>query len=622
LSNVIRGATNLQSGVLEHTKIDNPKNNTIINATVETIDGKFYLKANANNSFMIVDDKIVALDMPKDLPDISYLLTKEQYNIIIKNASQPVIIQGQAGSGKTTVALHRASWLTSSYTGHTPIKPENILIIMFNKALSTFIQSSLKELNLESANVSTFHSWVLKAVKNAYNGRIDINTDTIKNEKISKDLKKQIGLLEALDEFIKRQTISLNQWVENKLKSYDAKEWIDQIVNSDQPVVKNLIELRSKALIERNNATGKTKEQLKQIHLLLSKAVQRMTHYKEELLNFLTNKKLLLKYLPQVSTSDIEILCQYQQELQGKEATKRRPGPFVAFEDLALILYLIKQKHGGFPNKNQDDSIKLYEHLVIDEAQDLGALDITVLLSVVQSQSNVTIVGDTNQKIIPDADFMGWDKLSKKLGVEDGKALKLEIAHRSTKSIMDLANSIINESSLSKGELGVKPSFIKVDDSLQKTKKIISILDELMADDPNSHICVVCRHKKNVKPLMEKLNVKNIDANIRTGYNKHFTFVPGVTITNMHQVKGLEFDSVILLDPSEKNYVNDTQGGKYLYTVITRAKKHLYMIGKDAPSSLLDKAIEKKLLDVKEFSSIIPIEFDEDDDKAFYVEDI
>lgn len=479
---------------------------------------------------------------------------------------------------------------------------------MFNKALQSFVADTLEPLGLESANVFTFHAWAFNEVKRAYNGKIEICTDPFEGVETARAIKKQIGILSALDEFVCNQTRRLNDWVQEKLQPYDAQEWGNRLAQSDRPIVQHLIELREQALSARNRAEGKEWDRLEQIHVLMSKAVTRMTLYKEELQNFFMDEALLKTHLPQVPLEDLEILARYQQALQGKGGSSRRPGPYIAFDDLALILRLIQLKHGGMPDKDRDGQVNLFEHLIIDEAQDFGALDMTVLLSAVRARSGVTIVGDANQKIIPEIDFIGWDKLVEQLGVEGATVSKLEVAHRSTKPIMDLACSVVGEPP-SEGRPGEKPVLRVFDDNQVKTDFIASTINSLMEERPNSHLCVVCRHARDAEPLMETLKRENITVPVRRGHNRNFEFSPGVTVANLKQIKGLEFDSVILLDPSEENFPDNLQGQKFLYTVITRAKDRLYMIGDGAPSLLLDQAIGNDLLNVDKKQIVDPIKF-------------
>ena len=97
------------------------------------------------------------------LPDLISLLTPEQYELITQKTSEPLIIQGRAGSGKTSVALHRVAWLL--WDDSEPFGINNktrVLVVMFNKALQTFVSQSVKSLNLEDKNViNKFHSWAM-----------------------------------------------------------------------------------------------------------------------------------------------------------------------------------------------------------------------------------------------------------------------------------------------------------------------------------------------------------------------------------------------------------------------------------------------------------------------------
>jgi len=602
----------IAGNILQHTMVVN-NGRAIRQATIKTAQATHIVEADGQQ-FVLLSETSTRFGAVDGLPDIRALLTKKQYQLITTSNLQPVIIQGQAGSGKTTVALYRVSWLMYKDSEHIPVDPKKVLIVMFNKALQSYVANTLEPLGLESANLFTFHAWALEEVKNAYNGKIEIYIDKIDGANIASGIKKQIGILKAMDEFVQNQTDRLCQWVEQKLQPYNASDWVEQLRNSNQPIVQRLISLRIKALTERNKASGKEQDRLRQIHILFSKAVTRMTLYKEELLNFISSTELLKKHLPNVPEQDLDTLARYQKTLQNIDSSERRSGPYVAFEDLALILRLIQLKNGGLLDKIQDDTVNLYDHLVIDEAQDFGALEMTVLLASVRTRSGVTIVGDTNQKIIPDAAFMGWDMLAEQLGIEGAKVSNLEVSHRSTKPIMDLASSIINDPP-SQGRTGVKPKLIITANQQDKIESLLTCLNDFVKDTPNAHICIVCRNLRDTSPLMEILKDKDVAAPIRIGHNKNFDFSAGITVTNLRQIKGLEFDAVILLDPSEENYPNDSQAKKYLYTAITRARDNLVMIGDSEPSSLLSSAIENSLLEVNNQLKVVPIEFTDEEDE-------
>jgi DNA helicase IV len=154
-------------------------------------------------------------------------------------------------------------------------------------------------------------------------------------------------------------------------------------------------------------------------------------------------------------------------------------------------------------------------------------------------------------------------------------------------------------------------------DGREKILFLVETVNELLQKSPGAHICIVCRHKHEVEDITGQLKGAVINADIRTGYNKNFVFTPGVTVTNLNQIKGLEFDSVIIMDPSEVNYPNDAQGRRYLYTAITRAKENIVLIGETDSTSLLDGAADSKLIDTKDVKGIEPIIFSEEDEEPF-----
>ncbi len=346
------------SGTLEKlTRVLKPLNRAIAHAKIADPKEEIEVRGEGDR-FVVVTDDFPLTDSRDGLPDIRALLTKEQYELITSSNTKPVIIQGQAGSGKTTVALYRVSYLMFSEANEYPVDPKNVLIVMFNRALQSFVSKNLESLNLEDTNVMTFHAWALDAVKRAYKGNLEIHTDRIEGEKTAKALKKQIGLLNAMDEFVENQTQRLYQWLEQRLAQYEGRDWVRRLKKSNKPIVQRLIASRNQAVLEKKQATGRDMDLLEQIHKILSRSVERMTLYKEELLNFLKDKALLKKYLPHVADDELVQLENYQSSLQGIDRTERRPGPKIAFEDLALILRLIQLKHGGLHDKNREDQVK------------------------------------------------------------------------------------------------------------------------------------------------------------------------------------------------------------------------------------------------------------------------
>jgi DNA helicase II / ATP-dependent DNA helicase PcrA len=579
-------------------------------AKVVSVGGEFVLEREASPEPSV-----------EGLPDIRALLTPEQYRLIKSSRRRPVVIQGRAGSGKTTVALYRVAWLAhpGREPDEAPVAPSNVLIVMFNKALQKFVAESLQPLRLEAARLDTFHGWALDELRRAYKGEIEIDTEPREGSKVAERLKKQMGMLAAIDEFVAQQEKRIDSWLEAKLEPYDAGDLLAAFRSDDRPIARRLIALRTRALQQRNTATGNDARRHEQIYKVFQRAVTRTIEYKEELLRFLGDTELLSRHLPEATSAELDALATFQREVQSVGSSERRAGPYIRFEDLALLLWLIQRKHGGFPNKLRDDEVRVYDHLVIDEAQDFGAVDLNVLLSSVRSRTGVTIVGDTNQKIVPDADFLGWDRLIAALGASGAEVAALEVAHRSTRPIMALTDALVGDET-ALGRAGPKPRYTRVADQTALAQTVAQRVGKSLDEGEHRHVCVVLRHQAAVGPfaaaLRQHLPVER-ESLVRVGHNKNFRFDPGVTVTNMRQIKGLEFDTVIAVEPNAAAYPDDDQGRRWLYTVLTRAKESLELVGTDDPTPLLQHALDSHLLETEDQTPIPEVEFDDTDTDPF-----
>jgi DNA helicase-2/ATP-dependent DNA helicase PcrA len=584
-----------------------------------TPSGETVLVAHAAG-FTVPSDAPATRIVPAGLPNITALLSPQQYRLITSSRDKPLIIQGKAGSGKTSVALYRVAWLTWSdpAVDTAPVDPSRVLIVMFNKALSTFVETQLEPLNLGSAQLDTFHGWALGAVGRAYGGKIEPLADdrALPGRKSAVTLKKQLGVLRATEAFVARQASAVEAWLDNKLAPYDRHgHWIHRFRGLAQPVARRIAILRSAARTERATATtDRAQRELTEIHAILNKAMERITLYKEDLLKLLTDTELLGAHLD-ADAAQIEDLVAYQKALQLTDGNDRRPGSKVAFADLAILLRLIQLKHGGYPNKARDEEITVFDHLIVDEAQDFGAVELQVLLGSVRSRTGVTIVGDTNQKILPDSRFIGWDALVRQLGIAGAQVARLDIAHRSTAQIMALADALVGDTS-SAGRSGPRPEMTVVATPTDVLSRVAEIVRMAVTEDPAAHVCVVTGKPTAAAELRPKLaNATQLD--VRLGHNKEFKFLPGVTVTNVHQVKGLEFDVVVVVEPGDEMFPDDDQGRKHLYTVVTRAKNTLHFVASARPGRLVQGAIDAGHIALSDLTEVQAVTFGEQDDEPF-----
>ncbi|MEI8254388.1 MAG: ATP-binding domain-containing protein, partial [Deltaproteobacteria bacterium] len=546
------------------------------------------------------------------------LLTREQYLLVAASHARALIVQGCAGSGKTSVALHRLAWLVHpKEDGSTPLDPKRALVVMFNKGLSSFVRQSLDELGLTDVPIDTFHGWALRSARRAYHGALDVAPVSHPFGQRAAAIKKQLGVLRALDAFVVRQEQAAYAWLRERLGPYDALDWADRAADGTAPVVRRIAQLRTESRAGRDAARGSERERLAQVHAILDRAVVRLVQYKEELLRFLTDVDLLAEHLPSVPGADIEALAAFQREVQEFQGTDRRPGPRVTFEDLALLLWLMHRKNGGYPLRDLEAPPELFDHLVIDEAQDFGAVELRVLLASVRARTGVAIVGDENQKIVPHADFIGWDALARELGIEDVKQAKLRVPHRATGPIMALAGRLADEPA-ALGRPGPVPLYHRAADSAALEEWLAEQLVEMAAEQPGAHLCVVTRHRQGTEMLTAHLRERLAGlVDVRHAHNDSWRFAPGVTVTNANQIKGLEFDAVFVVEPTAANYPPEEAMRRLLYTVLTRARDRLLLVGTDEPSPMLVSALEAGQLEWSGPPRIVPVKFEEAEEMPF-----
>lgn len=550
------------------------------------------------------------------LDDVMGQLTREQYRLITAERDRPLIIQGRAGSGKTSVALYRLKVLTSTdpEVNAVPVDPARVLVVMFNKSLSRFVRRSLERDSLQGVKLDTFAGWALEAVKRAYVGKLEVTTKNLpEHHATATELKRQVGVLRATEAYVKRQSANLEVWLAEKLSPYDPKGlWVQRLAVLDGAPVQRLAKLRAEVARARDAAkTQRERKLLEQVDTTLKYGKDKFTLYKEDLRRLLTDRALLAEHLPTTKAADLDKLVAFQRELQTVPQTGK-VGPHVTFADLAILLRLMQLKCGGLPDKKRDDEAMVYDHLVIDEVQDFGAVDLTVLLSSVRTRAGVTIVGDLNQKILPEVDFMGWEQLAAELGVAGAQVARLEAPHRSTEAIMRFADSLVGDPS-TPGRAGRRPTMVVVDGDRLVTQ-VAELAADVLRENAMAHVCVVGPRATGMKDLFDRLEkVPALEGKVRMGGNDEFSFEPGVTVTNRQQVKGLEFDAVIVLDPTDRNYPANDQGRKALYTAATRARDVLHFVGASQPGQLLADAIDAGLVELDDQTDVVPVSFEGDD---------
>jgi DNA helicase-2/ATP-dependent DNA helicase PcrA len=232
----------------------------------------------------------------------------------------------------------------------------------------------------------------------------------------------------------------------------------------------------------------------------------------------------------------------------------------------------------------------LFAHLFVDEAQDLSPLELAVLIAQTSAQRSITLAGDTSQRLFLDNGFSDWRTVLDDLSLAHVAVEPLRIAYRSTREILHVARYAMG--SLADADPPVVPrSGAPVEAHVfPGSGAAVAFLGEalrpLFAREPRATVAVLARHPEQADVYYEGLKRAEVPY-LRRVRAQDFAFRPGVEVTEVRQVKGLEFDYVIMVDVNDSTYPAD-DGSRHLFHIAaTRAAHQLWLVVTATPSRLI-----------------------------------
>ena len=273
-------------------------------------------------------------------------------------------------------------------------------------------------------------------------------------------------------------------------------------------------------------------------------------------------------------------------------------------EDDPILLRLVQLKRGGLVAP--DGATLQYEHVAIDEAQDRSALEVKVLVEAVRApdddpgKRSVTIAGDTAQRLVFDNNFTGWAELLADISGPAGRGGQpalvrpLRLSYRSTAEVMLLAREILGPELAPDEPLAARPGepveLHEFGDLGEAVAFLGDALRTLMAREPTASCAVISRHAEQADAYFEGLRRTEVPA-LRRVRRDEFNFQPGVDVTDVASVKGLEFDYVVMVDVNVASYPDVHWARHLLHIGVTRAAHQLWMVTTGEPSKLVPTAL-------------------------------
>ena len=568
------------------------------------------------------------------LKNIISTIQAEQNKIIRSEMWRPLVVQGVAGSGKTTIALHRIAYLIYNYDKN--FFPEEFLIIAPSKFFLNYISNVLPDLGVERVQQSTYEDIAFEIIGDEFdiedpNEKLAIIIDNNKSDKekeMSKVieqasiLKSSIRFKNMLDEylyelekrFIPDEDFKIDKYVFMKREDIHHlyfREYanlpicrrIEEIVKH----LKNSVMMRSGEILkdieeERDYKIAKVKaeEPIEEIRLSmirnlygdaekLAKSV--IKDAKKHALNYFGANKVMtpLKYYKEFLDVYFEQIASERIDkrqikyIKDSFATAQRKGK-IEMEDIAPLMYIKCMVHGV---KTKFE----LKHIVVDEAQDFSEFQFYVFKKIIKSNS-MTILGDLAQGIYYYRGTRNWQKTMSVVFGEDSdlKYLTLKKTYRTTEEIMNVANKVIsNINDVLNCELGepvmkngAPVTFKHFENHSDMINQIKARLEEFKQKG-FTNIAIIGKTIPDCLKLQKELN----DEEIHMISSKDSEYNGGINICPSYLSKGWEFDAVIITDADINNYTKSEVDTKLLYVCITRAMNTLDIYYVDKITELL-----------------------------------
>ncbi|BFT71724.1 HelD family protein [Paenibacillus sp. P36] len=524
------------------------------------------------------------------LRDIVSTIQAEQDRIIRAAKNTALIIQGVAGSGKTTVALHRLAFLLYQY--REQVRAERMIIFAPNSMFLDYISGVLPELGVGNIQQSTFTDWALdvldQEVKLADQALTLQTWFSLGSKRPPLDdnapgrFKGSIAFKQYLDDCLTKfessyvPSADFIPWEGVKLPLANIREWFF-VENKHYPLVKRRERVVARIKRWMEMQLDKIWEQTRKKELK-KKSSQRLRTYltswpEHSAFSFY---KMLFAENNRPDSLPAELLHKLPEPIVSA-SLKLFKKKEVQLEDLAPLLYIHTRLYGI-------SSDRLFDHVVIDEAQDFSPFQVAVLDSYTRN-SSFTILGDLSQGIHAYQGIKDWKEFSSLFQEEQGGYFELERSYRSTMEIIQFANLVLQRGV--ENPLLAVPVFRsgnKVRVLQTDLKQRIPLLLQAIAtlqQGTSSTIAVVARTEKQAEDLHDVLTKAGIETNLIT--SKQRVYRGGISVVPVYLTKGLEFDAVLLMDVTAAHYEATLMDAKLLYVGCTRALHELWLM---APGDL------------------------------------
>lgn len=561
----------------------------------------------------------------KHLPEIAALIDPRQFELITQPSSGLVVIQGGAGSGKTTIGLHRMAYLAFQEPGR--FRADRMLCIVFNDALARYISRVLPALGVPGVLVTTYERWAHRLRVQHLQGLpaiYDEDTPTVVVR-----MKKHPAMLRMIDDRVDEIARRIDRRVREAIDASGSRAalriWDEQAgrtpahrleilwraLRDEKGEVRRGLDLPVRHALERTvgearteardvvgtwaevltdrGALGRgfakyapgdfTEQELDEAHAWCSRKCPEAIAFREE----------------RMHGDPREGEHRAQDEFGvGIDGVEEREPATLDREDDTLLLRLVQRMRGALGRKRD---VLRYEHIFVDEAQDLSPVELAVVLGTSSRRQSVTLAGDVAQRLHMYNGFSDWRGVLHDLGLDHVEIEPLKLSYRSTHEIIEFSAEVLgplrHEEQGQAIRHGAPVELFRFAHGGDAVGFLSEALRDLATSEPRASVAVIARYPEQADVYYRGLANAEV-PNLRRIAEQDFPFKPGVDVTDVRQVKGLEFDYVVLLEVSTASYPEDDESRHLLHIAATRAAHQLWVTTTGTPSLLLPEELRNR----------------------------
>lgn len=609
------------------------KNSKLLDAFDEGINEIMIKGSNENGSALMDEYLKINLEesVSSKLKDVVATIQKEQNEIIRADKNKPLIVQGSAGSGKTTVALHRLAYLL--YKHKDKINGEDILVIAPNKLFLDYISEVLPDLGVDNVRQKTYEEIACEFLQlkgKVYNKDKKLSeileSSISKDEKLVIDSSKLKGSNEfksIIDKYIKYLEVADSEIEDIKVDNYVLfeKEEIKRLFINDMsklPLNKRKEEIKRYFSLKLND---KINSILEKIDFTYEYSIART---KKTMEDSIERRKRLTEIYDErdVKKADIKVRAKkefdnyfvqwkgidtrelYMDLFNNSEVLEEVIGDTISKE---LILFIKKYLNENYENNvidSDDLPIMLYlkimiegisdkyrfKHIVIDEAQDYSIFQLIAIQNMAVNNS-FTIVGDVGQGIYYYKGIDSWESVIEEVFQEEVPYVQLTQSYRSTIEIIEFANNVLKKQhnnlkpAVPVLRHGKKPEIISFNTGKEFSERLDLIVAEVESMG-KKNVAVIGKTYEECKKIKEHLKkhsnykweiIKDTDKSLKL----EKIIIPS------YMTKGLEFDCSVIYNCNNDIYSDRELDKKILYVALTRALHLEYVFYNGEKSNLI-----------------------------------